>query len=256
MKRYTFGVCMVLVSMVYSNCMTYLGTVSHRDAQSHALPHPQESLYVQHTVQDAEKKQRAIGQHEAVAVVTEETIPKVSDGIYVVQSGDTLTTIADTYKTSVESIAAVNGLANWDEIWVGQVLSLSGQMPPPPTPDSCDAAKQIYVMLSTQKLYAFEHCELVRTFVVSTGISQYPTVIGDYATYVKLDTTRMTGPGYDLPDVKWTMYFYLGYGIHGKDWNDIYGRPTSHGCVNMTLDDAEWMYNWAPVGTPVHTRER
>ncbi len=25
----------------------------------------------------------------------------------------------------------------------------------------------------------------------------------------------------------------------------------SHGCVNLTIPDSEWVYNWAPMGTTV-----
>ena len=61
----------------------------------------------------------------------------------------------------------------------------------------------------------------------------------------------MTGPGYDLPDVPWTMYFYQDYGIHGTYWHHNFGHPMSHGCVNMQTDDAKWLYDWAPLGTSV-----
>lgn len=43
----------------------------------------------------------------------------------------------------------------------------------------------------------------------------------------------MTGPGYDLPNVPYTMYFYQGYGLHGTYWHNNFGTPMSHGCVNM-----------------------
>jgi lipoprotein-anchoring transpeptidase ErfK/SrfK len=47
------------------------------------------------------------------------------------------------------------------------------------------------------------------------------------------------------------MYFYQGYGTHGTYWHTNFGQPMSHGCVNMTIGDAQWLYNWAPVGTLV-----
>jgi lipoprotein-anchoring transpeptidase ErfK/SrfK len=49
------------------------------------------------------------------------------------------------------------------------------------------------------------------------------------------------------------MYFYRGYAIHGTYWHNNFGRPMSHGCVNMRTGDAAWVYNWAPIGTPVVT---
>jgi lipoprotein-anchoring transpeptidase ErfK/SrfK len=76
-------------------------------------------------------------------------------------------------------------------------------------------------------------------------------VKGDYNIYVKYRTDDMSGPDYFLPDVPYTMYFYQGYGIHGTYWHNSFGRPMSHGCVNLPIDEAAWFFNWANEGTPV-----
>ena len=56
---------------------------------------------------------------------------------------------------------------------------------------------------------------------------------------------------YDLPNVPYVMYFYRGYGLHGTYWHNNFGTPMSHGCVNLTLADAKWLYEWAPQGARV-----
>jgi lipoprotein-anchoring transpeptidase ErfK/SrfK len=61
----------------------------------------------------------------------------------------------------------------------------------------------------------------------------------------------MTGPGYNLPNVPWVMYFAGANAIHGAYWHNNFGRPMSHGCVNMRISEAQWLYNWASIGTPV-----
>jgi lipoprotein-anchoring transpeptidase ErfK/SrfK len=61
----------------------------------------------------------------------------------------------------------------------------------------------------------------------------------------------MWGPGYDLPNVQWVMYFYRDYSLHGAYWHNNFGQPMSHGCVNMRNEDAKWLYDWAPEGTSV-----
>jgi lipoprotein-anchoring transpeptidase ErfK/SrfK len=61
----------------------------------------------------------------------------------------------------------------------------------------------------------------------------------------------MSGPGYNLPNVPYTMYFYRGYAIHGTYWHNNFGSPMSHGCVNLATPDAQWLYNWAPMHTRV-----
>lgn len=113
-------------------------------------------------------------------------------------------------------------------------------------------AKWIDVNLSEQMVYAYEGDTIVASFLVSTGMANTPTVTGHYYVYVKIPYARMTGPGYDLWDVPYTMYFYKGYGIHGTYWHSNFGTPMSHGCVNMETGDAGWLYDWAFVGIPVY----
>lgn len=113
-------------------------------------------------------------------------------------------------------------------------------------------AHWIDVNLSEQRLYAYEGDTLVNSFVVSTGTWQTPTVTGSYKIWIKLRSAAMSGPGYYLPDVPYIMYFYKGYGLHGTYWHNNFGTPMSHGCVNLTIPDAEWVYNFTNVGTVVN----
>lgn len=122
--------------------------------------------------------------------------------------------------------------------------------PDPPAGDV--AGYWIDIDIGDQMLYAYDGDEIVASFVVSTGVAAYPTVTGQYYIYVKYLYTDMSGPGYYLPDVPYTMYFYSGYGIHGTYWHDNFGVPMSHGCVNMRTSDAGWLFNWASVGTLVN----
>jgi lipoprotein-anchoring transpeptidase ErfK/SrfK len=110
----------------------------------------------------------------------------------------------------------------------------------------------IDVDLTHQMVYAYEGNALANSFLVSTGTWQHPTVTGQYHVYVKYRSTTMSGPGYSLPNVPFTMYFYKGYGLHGTYWHSNFGTPMSHGCVNLSIPDSEWLYNWASVGTLVN----
>lgn len=122
----------------------------------------------------------------------------------------------------------------------------------PPQVASYDGAHWIDVDLSQQRVYAYAGDTLVNSFVVSTGTWQTPTVTGKYKVWIKLRYTDMSGPGYYLPDVPYVMYFYKGYGLHGTYWHNNFGTPMSHGCVNLTIPDAEWLYNFSSVGTVVN----
>lgn len=129
---------------------------------------------------------------------------------------------------------------------------------PTPTPkptkapaDKSESGKWIEVDLSEQRLYAHEGQKTVFTAVVSTGRRYTPTVTGRFKIYAKYRSAPMSGPGYYLPNVPYTMYFYKGYAIHGTYWHSNFGTPMSHGCVNMKTSEAMWLYNWAPKGTLV-----
>jgi lipoprotein-anchoring transpeptidase ErfK/SrfK len=122
----------------------------------------------------------------------------------------------------------------------------------PSTVNVGNGVRWIDVDLTNQMVYAYEGDVVVNSFVVSTGTWATPTVTGQYKVYVKYRSAKMSGPGYYLPNVPYIMYFYKGYGLHGTYWHNNFGTPMSHGCVNLRTSDAEWLFNWASVGTLVN----
>ncbi|MFO0702730.1 MAG: L,D-transpeptidase family protein [Candidatus Andersenbacteria bacterium] len=114
--------------------------------------------------------------------------------------------------------------------------------------------KEIVVVLSEQRLYAWDDGVLVRSFLISSG-STYPTYPGTFHVYNKIKDHTMAGPGYNLPHVPDSMYFDGERALHGAYWHNNFGHPMSHGCINEPLDQAAWLYDWTPVGTTVHVVE-
>ncbi|HEY71551.1 MAG TPA: L,D-transpeptidase [Anaerolineae bacterium] len=110
----------------------------------------------------------------------------------------------------------------------------------------------IDVDLSAQRVVAYQGSTPIRTFVVSTGTRYHPTLTGQFHVYIKLISTPMRGPGYYLPNVPYTMYYYQGYALHGTYWHNNFGTPMSHGCINLRTPDAEWLYNFTPLGSLVN----
>lgn len=175
---------------------------------------------------------------------------------HIVERGQELGLIAREYDVSIEDIVALNAISDPDLLYVGQELIIpaggeyqptQAEAPAPPT----NSGRAIVVSLSHQRIYAFQDGQLVHSHLASTGLPQTPTVLGDYSIYVKYVADDMSGPDYFLPQVPYVMYFYQGYGVHGTYWHNSFGRPMSHGCVNLPVDEAEWFFNFASVGTPV-----
>lgn len=174
--------------------------------------------------------------------------------VHVVEQGQELALIARQYGVSTQDILDRNDISDPDLIYPGQqlIIPAAGEyIPENPPAAPTNLGKSIVVSTEDQRIYAYQDGNLVRTHLVSTGLPGTPTVHGDYAIYVKYQATDMSGPDYYLPQVPYTMYFYQGYGIHGTYWHNAFGRPMSHGCVNLPTPEAEWFFNFADVGTPV-----
>ena len=121
--------------------------------------------------------------------------------------------------------------------------------------------KRIYVDLETQTVTAFEGENPVLSTRCASGAKGSETPLGEFRTYHKGPSIHMTNQGdgteytYHLPGVPWVSFFTgSGVAFHGTYWHNDYGRPSSRGCVNLTPDDAQFIYRWSqpevPIGTP------
>lgn len=129
--------------------------------------------------------------------------------------------------------------------------------------------RRIYVYLDAQRMAAVENGAVVKTFKVSTGKDKTPTVAGSFYIYARFPIKTMRSrakpgePGhYVVENVPYAQYFHADYAFHGAWWHNAFGRPASHGCVNMSTrrhnkrwpgvpEDAGWLYQWASLGVPV-----
>ena len=130
----------------------------------------------------------------------------------------------------------------------------NGYNPKSPKPEKLK--KLIEVNLDEQMLiYYFNNIELEK-FLISSGVRSMPTPVGQFTILDKLPTKTYGGNGYDFyyPNTKWNMHFTtqkLKYYIHGAYWHDNFGQPMSHGCVNVSYDNMERLYNFTEIGTNV-----
>ena len=126
----------------------------------------------------------------------------------------------------------------------------------PLSPQLPESEKHIEISLDRQILVAFESNVPVFTARVATGQVHYETPTGWFRTFHKRPTYHMTGGAdvttvFDLPGVPWDSYFTdSGPAMHGTYWHNDFGHPHSHGCVNMTPQDARWIYRWTLPSVP------
>lgn len=116
--------------------------------------------------------------------------------------------------------------------------------------------KRIEVNLTTQMTYAYENGEVVRAMSISSGLpgAATETHTGDFRVNSHVSMQDMgcnDNYSYCTEDVPNVMYFNGDEAFHGTYWHNNFGTQMSHGCINMTLGDAEWLYWWTPVNTQV-----
>lgn len=123
------------------------------------------------------------------------------------------------------------------------------------------SGKVIDISINDQMMTIIENYRIINKFPVSTGTWDMPTPIGTHQIYNHIPDSYSTL--YDLYMPNWMAITPDGgYGIHGLpywkySWGNVYegenhlGWRVSHGCVRLSLENAKWLYGWAPVGTTV-----
>jgi lipoprotein-anchoring transpeptidase ErfK/SrfK len=190
-------------------------------------------------------------------VATQVTKQPVNEIVVTHPDGSTATLVQGIDGFSVGSTAqAYNQITNNLLGGGGMNINLPGTV----VPFSLSTSTAIYpklieVNVNTKKMYVYQNGQLINTFLVSAGAPDHPTPLGTFHIWDKLTSQTMVGPGYVQPNVPWVNYFdHSGDAIHGNYWRpaaDFGTVNTSHGCVGVQVSQAEWIYNWAPIGTTV-----
>jgi len=126
-------------------------------------------------------------------------------------------------------------------------------------PNGVNGDRWIEVNLYEQTVAVYDHNELVFATLIASGLDPFWTRPGLFQVYEKLDSTPMSGSfeadgsdAYYLEDVPWTMYFDEARAFHGAYWRANLGFPQSHGCINLSIGDSRWLFDWAEVGDWVY----
>ena len=121
--------------------------------------------------------------------------------------------------------------------------------------------KWIDINLTQQLLKAYEGKKMVYVTIISSGEAGLAdpdgttaTIRGIYRIHTKFVTTTMdseeVGEAFELRDVPYVQYFKDGYALHGAYWHDGFGRPKSHGCINLAPEDARRLFFWTDPQVP------
>ena len=166
----------------------------------------------------------------------------------------------DEYASKEDNISATN---HWTPAVFQRPIEVAEFAPINPTARN----KHIQVDLKAQTLTCFEGDRAVLTSRIASGASfkikdeqvDFSTPIGDFTAILKMPSRHMRAPEserdtdawYDLPGVPWNTFFtYEGIAIHGTYWHNDFGLPRSHGCVNVPIDVARFVYLWTDPVAP------
>ncbi len=150
------------------------------------------------------------------------------------------------------NIFATKTVGSWDWYLVapGQWLEQRrvARVLPTARPDGVKG-RWVAVDLYEQVLVAYEDDRMVFTTLISSGLPKWDTNIGVFHIWARSHSTEMSGAMgrpdfYSLQAVPWVMYFDHDISLHGTYWHDGFGYRHSHGCVNMSITDAHWIFQW------------
>jgi len=122
-------------------------------------------------------------------------------------------------------------------------------------PEDVKSSRWIEINLLQQTLMVYEEGRLLFATLISSGLEPFYTQPGVFQIYEKKPLETMQGSFeadrsdfYYLQDVPWTMYFDQARALHAAYWRTYFGYPQSHGCVNLSPGDAQWLFEWANEG--------
>jgi hypothetical protein len=132
--------------------------------------------------------------------------------------------------------------------WIQQIRVAKVKVIPRPA-DVGENDRWVAVDLYEQTAVAYEGDKMVFASLISSGLPQWATREGLFKVYERYEATRMSGATgqldfYFIEEVPYVMYFDNEIGLHGTYWHDRFGYRQSHGCVNLSIMDAWWLYEW------------
>lgn len=121
--------------------------------------------------------------------------------------------------------------------------------PVDPPSGIADDEPWVHVDLSSQTLVLYRGATPIYATLVSSGVSEHETPVGEFVIRRKMVTDTMADLGsaggddrYRIEDVPWTQYFSGSVALHAAFWHTRFGQARSHGCVNLAPRDAQFIF--------------
>ena len=155
---------------------------------------------------------------------------------------------------------AYEGLFHYDDVEPGSETKQVAEGTENLVYQAAEGEKWVDISLSDNSVTAYIGGKVAGgPFYMVPGAPETPTIVGTFHVYLKYDVQTMRGENadgtkYETEGVPWVTYFSGGYAMHGAPWRSSFGWSGyggSHGCVNMPVDAAKFIYDWTDMGDTV-----
>jgi hypothetical protein len=141
------------------------------------------------------------------------------------------------------------------EGWV-RAADMKIARPSDPPAEAGPGERWIDIDLDAQVLVAYEGTTPVYATLIASGAGKNATPTGVHRMWIKFAEKEMTGgmsdtDAYSVATVPWTQFYAKDLALHTSYWHDRFGKPRSHGCINLAPRDARFLYFWSAPDVPI-----
>lgn len=216
------------------------------------------TAWVRKVAKDLEKAPTAGVRNVNASGSVKQVVTRAKDGV-AVTNADALATAAIAAMTSGKNYTGSFEERSLPATWTEHPIAAGAERL---AYHATKGEKWVDVNLSNHTMTAYVGATVVHGPVkMVNGSDLKPTVVGTFKVYIKREVQTMRGSNadgtkYETPDVPYISYFHDGFALHGAPWRSSFGyagAQGSHGCINLPVSTAKWVYDFAPIGTPVVT---
>jgi hypothetical protein len=135
----------------------------------------------------------------------------------------------------------------------GSPQTIIGETEAVPEEEPREPERSVIISLTDQMMWVFEDDSIIQRFPVSTGVPAHRTPTGSYRVHNK--APRAYSNRYECWMLQWQAITPDGmigmHSLEGTSYLRRLGSVASHGCIRLSHENAQWLYDWSEIGTPV-----